>query len=234
MLVVHGASRWAAAYSNPPPNMAGLILDASERIGWALADRVVYPSAYMWRSHQKLWGKLQDSRTSVIHNIAPPIPARSRLTAGGAGKATVKSLAYVGVLNTRKGFDLFLDTAVGLARLRGDRRTLPLEAFGVEGEMVNSATGETAGPLITAKEFLALFAKRHPGVLIDLTIRGPLPQSELWPALRAAGALVLFTSRHENAPMVPIEASIAGVPFMGKPPLTLVFSTRMAQQYPLR
>lgn len=37
---------------------------------------------------------------------------------------------------------------------------------------------------------------------------GPRPQKLLWRSLQAAECVILYTSRHENAPMVPIEAKV--------------------------
>ena len=71
--------------------------------------------------------------SSMIPNIVP-IHNSPRLRK----KLRVSSLAYVGLLNTRKGFDLFLDAAVYLAKKQGRRRTMPLVVFGKAGVMINS------------------------------------------------------------------------------------------------
>ena len=107
----------------------------------------------------------------------------------------VKSFAYVGAVNDRKGIDLAVEAVCGL--------DVTLHVFGSLQRMEESASD--------ASRYLN---EAHDRCRARLQVYGPVTGSEVWPLLQRTEACLLNPSHLENQPTVVFEAAQYSVPML--------------------
>ena len=112
--------------------------------------------------------------------------------------SAVPQLVYVGMMGVRKGFDIFIDVVCQAAR-------------GVEASDGNQK-GRLGAHVFAEKDHTWIAKARACTSPVDWVFHGTMPSVRLWQTIRSVKGMLLFTSRHENLPMVPVEAGFSGVP----------------------
>ena len=146
---------------------------------------------YMMNYTQSEWGNDLDSVSFVIPNLLPAMNGNATMPA--YKMTTVPNLIYVGVLGFRKGFDTFVE----LVCMCNKYRNVAAHVFaGLNAAMQENATASCNAQFV---------------------FHGTKKSSEMWGMIRELQGLLLFTSRHENLPMVPLEAAVNNVPVIASP-----------------
>jgi glycosyltransferase involved in cell wall biosynthesis/GT2 family glycosyltransferase len=194
--VLRGSSRWARM-SETGTDEAGL--EQAERFAVERSDLVVSPSssyrAFAARHGVRLPGA---GRTSVLGHPWLPFAASADPPSAPEPAASFRRLVFFGRLETRKGFDLFLDA---LRLLAGGRPDL---VAGLEELVLLGREGVHAQASLdaVADEAAALgLATVHVGGLDSWDARERL-------ARLAPDSLVVLPSLRENFPNAVIEASL--------------------------
>ena len=235
--VVHGnqlwGKAWQARFNHNTVNFFDLQMNQFDRQSVQRSTHVVYPSAYMKEYHFKAGWGVYGRSSHVLHNLVLGLLAEGEerhgqlaidAADGGAGDVRVdsatpakrtggvKGLAYVGVVGDRKGFDLFAHTAIEYARatqqtniFTGKKTCLPCYVFGKLGSIQRHSIAA----------YIRFLVKDNKDVGLNILLQHQMPRVAMWKKIRDLGLVVVYPSRHENSPMVPIEAGINRVPFIG-------------------
>ena len=191
--IVHGGTQWDQYWMNQGDiaELAANMQNAEEKRQWMQSDVIVYPSRYMHEYTRREWGNMADKRSWVVPNILPK--ARAGTAAGGAYNMTAtRNVAFIGVMDERKGFDKFVKLACAAAAA-ASAHSVHAHAFAAVVSVERAAAEGACGNVVW-------------------TFHGTVKRDAMWALMRQLQALLLYTSRHDNLPMVPLEASFHDVP----------------------
>ena len=200
--VVHGGTLWSGywVHHGQVNRGADRLLTAEERQQWKASDVVVYPSTYMKRIMESLWGT-RTGGSAIISNIATTPTDMEHVAVPYEGGEEI-FLYFVGVVGRRKGYDIYLDVVCHcLQETKTNPRIKRIRPV---------VFGQTSSdPVDRLKKELPCDT--------PVEIRGATDSASMWRAIAPTRGVLLMTSRHENEPMVPLEASIHKYPMISLP-----------------
>ena len=189
--IIHGASQWAESWYTfgNITTIADILTNTEERRQWDHADWVIYTSYYIQNYIRSEWGNRKDESAIVIPNLVP-----SHLTQKPTYNMTkTRNLCFAGMMTRRKGYDRFINILCGYTGTQKVVGHVFAKIIHKEVEWARNLCNAT------------------------FVFHGPVTTSELWPTIRGLNGMLMFMSRHDNQPMVPLEAGFNGVPTMSSP-----------------
>ena len=199
--VIHGATQWDKHWQNQGDitHLADNMQNAEEKRQWIMSDLLIYPSRYMREYTRTEWGNAADKRSWVIPNILP-MPTDDVGLVQPYNLTKDRALVFVGMMDRRKGFDTFIKFACEAAR--------PTPISKAEGVTV---TAHVFAAIIEEEKSNAEAACKGGGV-VTWKFYGNFLKEDMWKQIRKVRGLLVYTSRHDNLPMVPLEAGHYRVP----------------------
>ena len=135
------------------------------------------------------WGHIKDEKAVVIPNMVPKYLKQHDTYI----MSETRNLCFAGMMTKRKGYDRFINIICGY-----------------------SGTKKIVGHVFAKLIYSQMdWAKAQCNA--SIVFHGPVTTSILWPAVRKMKGMLLFMSRHDNQPMVPLEAGFYGIPVMSSP-----------------
>ena len=134
------------------------------------------------------WGSSNDRQSYVIPNLLP----KATTSYERYMLDDVRQAVYVGMMGERKGFDIFINIMC---------------MFSGKGNV---------GAHVFAKKVPEWMEKAEK-CDIKWVFHGAVKAKVMWATIRKVHGILLFTSRHENLPMVPLEAAFMNVLALSTP-----------------
>lgn len=187
----HSPSVWSASGNMAPPTIVELQIDYMERESVRLADVVISPSRYMleWMT-EKHW--ILPDRLVVVPNV---------IDGGSAGvhrdsqePAPIEEFVFFGRLETRKGFDMFVEAMSFLRKTK---------SFKPKVTLLGKISGRTSSESIAALQTFDNW---------KLLSNYSVDQASEY--LSIPGRLAVMPSLSDNSPYTILECIARGIPFI--------------------
>jgi glycosyltransferase involved in cell wall biosynthesis len=210
---LHGGNLWASQHGTRPVDMTSLRIDANEKLSIELAHEITSPSKYIadWYGDR---GWKMPEKVSVVPNCLslPPLPfssSPSHLSSSSSSKPlikAVKTVAFFGRLESRKGIEIFFDAI----SLLGDN-ILSKPDFKV---LIVGGSAQIRSQ--KSEEWICNRIKYLPKSLnaSQVVLKVGLSREMALKEILEAETIISFGSKIENAPFALVEASKLGLPYV--------------------
>jgi glycosyltransferase involved in cell wall biosynthesis/GT2 family glycosyltransferase len=194
VIVIHGTSFWGKVLNSE------YIDDKRDLTAYDIelacinnADVVIHPSQYIMDWHRPYLDKPKGMEMAICNPIRVDA---SKNTANTYLDNPIKTFAFVGRLEHRKGIDIFLAAASEMTKLHPDAK------FKLYGK----------GGVIDGMSAFEYIERKVPSIFHALEINTDLGTAEVFERLKKDNAILVFSSRADNCPMTILEAAAHKVP----------------------
>lgn len=194
IVVIHGTSFWGKALNSEYiDDKRDLTIYDIELACISSADIIVHPSQYIMDWHRPYLDNIKGKEFAICNPIHVSVENSAKEQ---FYKHPIKTFAFVGRIEHRKGIDIFIAAATELLKIHPDAK------FKIYGK----------GGVIDGASAFEYIERKVANVSPALEINTELGTAAVFERLKEENAILVFPSRADNCPMTILEAAAYGVP----------------------